>query len=75
MKTEKAICLTDIEFKDGEKIQTLTRGSEYIIHQQRDGKLTVFTSPYWVHDVEPELFAGFQPFTGESSHSNNEEQR
>lgn len=62
MDTDKAICLKDETFLDGEKKVTLVRGKEYTISTpNEDGEVTVFTN-YWFN-VPKSYFGGNVKFT------------
>jgi len=61
MNTDKAICLVDEEFVDGDKKVKLERGREYTVSTPKDGMRTVFTH-YWF-DVPEEYFGGAVKFT------------
>lgn len=57
-RTLYRICLEDIEFTDGAKVQQLRAGRRYLTTPERNGDLTVLTSPFWVHGAPATLFAG-----------------
>lgn len=60
MNVDKAICLVDKEFVDGEKSVKLVRGEEYTISANRVGDVTVFTN-YWFK-VPQKYFSGRQKY-------------
>lgn len=63
MQTFKRICVKTETFASGAEKQTLHRGREYITSRERDGKVTVFASPFWVYGVDASIFAGAEQFT------------
>lgn len=64
MNTDKAICLVDAEFKDGDKIASIHRGKEYTISTPENNEVTVFTN-YWFK-VPESYFGGVKKFTRDS---------
>lgn len=62
--TFKRICIKSEKFTDGDKVQELKRGSEYITSREKDdGTVIVITAPYWIYGVPANLFAGEVRFT------------
>jgi hypothetical protein len=62
MKTFKRVCVEDYTIVDDAGTSfTLKRAKEYLTSDEKDGKVTVF-STYWVR-VPVRIFAGAESFT------------
>lgn len=61
MKTFYRLCIETRTVADGDRTFTVERGREYITSDEKDGKVTVF-STYWVQ-MPVSLFHGAEVFT------------